>query len=79
MRQCSHLVMVGTAPYSTVLETVLYRVVLHCVLQGVALVLGSSLQITPANEIPLSTPDNGGDLVIVNLQVRGAMGSWMVG
>lgn len=36
---------------------------------GVCLVLGSSLQISPANDIPLSTPDNGGKLVIINLQV----------
>jgi NAD-dependent SIR2 family protein deacetylase len=38
-------------------------------LQGVTLVLGSSLQIVPANEIPLYTPVNGGKMVIVNLQV----------
>ena len=40
--------------------------------QDVTLVLGSSLQIVPANEIPLGTPDNGGKLVIVNLQVGGS-------
>ncbi|KAG2449351.1 hypothetical protein HYH02_005506 [Chlamydomonas schloesseri] len=34
----------------------------------VALVLGTSLQIQPANEIPVLTRDEGGKLVIVNLQ-----------
>ncbi|KAJ9522132.1 hypothetical protein QJQ45_005158 [Haematococcus lacustris] len=35
---------------------------------GLCLVLGSSLQISPANEIPLNTRSKGGELVIVNLQ-----------
>ncbi|KAG2491681.1 hypothetical protein HYH03_010049 [Edaphochlamys debaryana] len=35
---------------------------------GVALVLGTSLQIQPANEIPVLTHDEGGKMVIVNLQ-----------
>jgi mono-ADP-ribosyltransferase sirtuin 6 len=41
----------------------------RALLQGVCLVLGSSLQIAPANEIPAVTPDQGGELAIVNLQV----------
>eukprot|EP01026_Neomeris_dumetosa_P013978 TRINITY_DN14989_c0_g1_i5.p1 TRINITY_DN14989_c0_g1~~TRINITY_DN14989_c0_g1_i5.p1 ORF type:complete len:461 (+),score=68.86 TRINITY_DN14989_c0_g1_i5:89-1471(+) len=32
------------------------------------IVLGSSLQVTPANDIPVETVKNGGKLVIVNLQ-----------
>eukprot|EP01024_Parvocaulis_polyphysoides_P050996 TRINITY_DN4991_c0_g1_i2.p1 TRINITY_DN4991_c0_g1~~TRINITY_DN4991_c0_g1_i2.p1 ORF type:complete len:477 (-),score=69.78 TRINITY_DN4991_c0_g1_i2:122-1552(-) len=32
------------------------------------IVLGSSLQVTPANDIPVETARNGGKLVIVNLQ-----------
>ncbi|GFH31397.1 NADH-dependent histone deacetylase, partial [Haematococcus lacustris] len=37
---------------------------------GLCLVLGSSLQISPANEIPLNTRSKGGELVIVNLQAE---------
>ena len=36
--------------------------------QSVALVLGTSLQIAPSNELPLITHEAGGKVVIVNLQ-----------
>eukprot|EP00798_Chlamydomonas_sp_ICE-L_P021068 gene21068-27948_t len=39
-----------------------------CAQADVALVLGTSLQIVPANEIPLQTVEGGGSMVIVNLQ-----------
>lgn len=37
-------------------------------LQAVNLVLGTSLQIAPANELPLITREGGGKFVLVNLQ-----------
>jgi hypothetical protein len=47
-------------------------------LQAVNLVLGTSLQIAPANELPLITKQGGGKVVIVNLQVgwRTGKGRW---
>ena len=40
----------------------------HASAAGVALCLGTSLQITPACNLPLRTSKAGGRLVIVNLQ-----------
>src|SRR4051812_4342161 len=46
---------------------------LSVLLQAVSLVLGTSLQIAPANELPLITKQGGGKVIIVNLQV-----GWLV-
>ncbi|EFJ49104.1 hypothetical protein VOLCADRAFT_59916, partial [Volvox carteri f. nagariensis] len=49
-------------------EDELGEAVRHAEEADVALVLGTSLQIQPANEIPTLTRDGGGKMVIVNLQ-----------
>jgi len=41
---------------------------LHCEKADLCLVLGSSLRVDPAADMPLKTINNGGELVIVNLQ-----------
>ena len=41
---------------------------MNCQTADVCLAMGSSLRVTPAADMPRSTAENGGQLVLVNLQ-----------
>ena len=49
-------------------ETVLQNGAQNCATADLCIVMGSSLRVSPANEMPLSCAQNGGNLVICNLQ-----------